>query len=118
MIAALALLLLAGEAAWIERDERYADAKACVAGLTALAQGAAGEGYDAVKGPYPIADGDVRIHTVKAEGNGHRIHEYRCLAERMSARSWHHSMEEAEDDLTIEAMARNAEWLKKGAPEQ
>ena len=47
MIAALALLLLAGEAAWIERDERYADAKACVAGLTALAQGAAGEGYDA-----------------------------------------------------------------------
>ena len=60
-----------------------------------------------------IAAGDVRIHTVEAVGTGHRIHEQRCLAEKLSGRSWTHSMQPDEEEFTVESVARSAPWLKK-----
>ena len=62
-----------------------------------------------------LVAGDVRIHFVRAEGAGHRIDEQRCLGERLSGRSWTHSMEPDEPEFTVESVARTAEWLKKGA---
>jgi hypothetical protein len=117
----LAVLLLASPAAAEEAKfepaaERFADAAACRSHLEGLV--AAAKGYDAVRGPYPIAEGDVRIHMVRAEGSGHRIWEHRCLAEKLSARSWHHGMEQPEEEFTVESAAKKAEWLKKDAPQQ
>ena len=121
MIVAFLLALAAAPvepAAFEPGIESFADAPACTAHLTKLAEEARQGGYDAVEGPYDIAAGDVRIHTVKAEGDGHRIHEYRCLDKAFSSRSWRHSMAAAEQPFTIESAARNAEWLKKDAPQQ
>src|SRR3546814_2554857 len=76
---------------------------------------ARGQDYVAVEGPYAIAEGDVRIHMVRAEGSGHRIREHRCLGAELGARDWPHGMGtgDAEEPFTIESVARKAEWLKR-----
>jgi hypothetical protein len=112
----LPLLLLA--AAWSETpfepaSRSFADAATCEAHLAALAGTARSGGFDAVQGPYEVAAGDIRIHTVRAEGSGHRIAEHRCLAAELSARSWTHVMAAAEPEWTVESAARSAPWLKK-----
>jgi hypothetical protein len=93
--------------------ESFADAAACTARLAGLARDAGTGSFDAVEGPYQVAPGDLRIHTVRAEGSGHRIAEHRCLAEKLSDRSWTHAMAEAQAEWTVESAARNAPWLKK-----
>jgi hypothetical protein len=119
----MSLLLLAGTAAAatetpFEAAQRgFADSAACKAFLASRAGEARGEGFDAVEGPYELAAGDIRIHTVRAEGRGHRIDEQRCLGPALSGRSWHHSLEgdegEQEAPFTVDAVARSAPWLKK-----
>jgi hypothetical protein len=106
----------AQEARFEPSAERFADAATCRARLEAVV--AAARGYEAVRGPYEIAPGDVRIHMVRAEGPGHRIWEHRCLGAALSARSWQHSIEQAEEPFTVDSAARKAEWLKKDGPEQ
>jgi hypothetical protein len=93
----------------------FADAAACKAQLAAEAARARSSANVAVEGPYEIAAGDVRTHVVLVAGSGHRITEHRCLAEKLSSRSWRHSMDgsEGEEPETIESMAAKAEWLKK-----
>jgi hypothetical protein len=93
----------------------FADASACKAHLTGSVSEARKAAHIAVEGPYEIAAGDVRAHVVLAAGSGHRITEHRCLAEKLSSRSWRHSMggPETEEPETIESMAAKAEWLKK-----
>ena len=112
------LLVAAREAPFEDSAERFADAAACKAHLAGLADAAQGQGYDAVEGPYEIAAGDTRVHMVRAEGAGHRIEEHRCQAEKLSARSWTHAIEAAEEPFTVESAARSAEWLKKGRAQQ
>ena len=113
------LLVAATEPARFEpQPERFADAGACKAHLEKLAKDARGQDYVAVQGPYAIGPGDVRIHMVRAEGKGHRITEHRCLDAALSARSWRHAMEEGDGAVTIESLARDAEWLKKSRPQQ
>ncbi|HYG48337.1 MAG TPA: hypothetical protein VD846_10410 [Allosphingosinicella sp.] len=117
------LLLLAaaaggldGETPFKASQRGFADAAACKAFLATRAGEARGEGFDAVEGPYELAAGDVRIHTVRAEGKGHRIDEQRCLGAALSGRSWRHSLEdekEEEEAFTAESAARSAPWLKK-----
>ena len=116
LLLALPLLLLTAAAEEVPFDpstETFADAAACRARLGALAAEARGGRFDAVEGPYEVTSGDTRIHTVRAEGSGHRIAEHRCLAEKLSNRSWTHQMEDAEPEWTVESAARNAPWLKK-----
>lgn len=107
----------ADEAPFDPAPERFADAEACVGHLRILAADAEGQGYEAVRGPYEIAAGDIRIHMVRAEGAGHRIWEHRCLGQALASRTWHHGMKGAEE-FTIDSVAREAEWLKQDAPEQ
>ena len=95
-------------------SERFADAASCRTHLVRLVGEARGAGFDAAEGPYDLAVGDVRSHTVRAEGHGHRIAEYRCAAAELSERSWSRSMSgEVEEEFTIESVARRAEWLKQ-----
>lgn len=100
--------------------ERFADAVACRVHLEELVGEARRQDYVAVEGPYAIAAGDVRIHMVRAEGNGHRIQEHRCLGAQLSVRDWRHGMgtADADEPFTIESVARKAEWLKKGSGEE
>lgn len=105
---------MAEEAPFKASAELFADAAACRSHLDALVLAA--RDYDAIRGPYVIGEGDIRIHMVRAEGSGHRIWEHRCLAEKLSERSWSHEMGPAEEEFTVESVARNAEWLKKGPP--
>ena len=108
-----------GETPFKPADRSFANAAACKAFLATRAGEARGQGYDAVEGPYEIAAGDVRIHTVRAEGRGHRIDEQRCLDAALSGRSWRHSLEgEGADEppFTVESVARSAAWLKKRQP--
>jgi len=86
--------------------ERFADAAGCRAHMAGVVSAARTSGFAAAEGPYQFEAGDVRAHTVRAEGSGHRIAEYRCLAERLAARSWVHAMEAAEEDFTVESAAR------------
>jgi hypothetical protein len=106
----------AAEAPFEPAVELFADAAACRLHLEGLV--AAAKDYDAVRGPYAISEGDIRIHMVRAEGSGHRIWEHRCLAEKLSARSWNHSMAPADEPFTLESAAARAEWLKKDGPKQ
>ena len=119
---AILLLLLAGaatadlETPFEAAQRSFADAAACKAFLATRAGEARGQGFDAVEGPYELAAGDVRIHTVRAEGLGHRIDEQRCLGAALSGRSWRHSLEDEEEAaFTAESAARSAPWLKKGS---
>jgi len=119
MSLAAALLLVAaaapesGETPFSPDPRVFADAAACKAHLARLAVEAQAGDFDAVEGPYDLAEGDVRIHTVHAEGRGHRIAEHRCLGAKLSTRSWRHAMEEEEPEFSVESVARSAEWLKK-----
>jgi hypothetical protein len=99
-------------------SEQFADASACKAHLQRAVSTAEKENYAAVRGPYEITEGDVRVHMVRAEGGGHRIWEHRCIGKDLSSRTWSHSMEAAEEAFTVESAARKAEWLKKDAPKQ
>jgi hypothetical protein len=123
MIPGLLLLMasaagaLDGETPFEESERRFADAAACKAFLATRAGEARREGFDAVEGPYELAAGDVRIHTVRAEGRGHRIDEQRCFGAALSGRNWRHSLEVEdgeEEAFTAESAARSAPWLKKG----
>ena len=120
LFVAAAPLAAAGEAPFVSSGETFADAGACKAHLGGLVADARAGRYAAVEGPYEIAAGDVRAHMVRAEESGHRITEHRCLAEKLSSRTWRHSMggDEAEEPETIETMAAKAEWLKKVAPKR
>lgn len=93
----------------------FADAAGCKAHLAGSVAEARKAAHIAVEGPYDIAVGDVRAHVVLAAGSGHRITEHRCLAEKLSSRTWRHSTDGSEGDEpdTIETMAAKAEWLKK-----
>ena len=108
----------AEEARFEASSDVFADAAACRVRLDAEVTKAKAARFDAVRGPYEIAEGDVRVHMVRAEGTGHRIWEHRCLGKDLSSRSWNHSMEAAEEAFTVESAARTAEWLKKDAPKQ
>ena len=123
MITGLLLLLasaaggLDGETPFEASKRSFADAAACKAFLATRAGEARGEGFDAVEGPYELAAGDVRIHTVRAEGRAHRIDEQRCFGAALSGRNWRHSLEDGEGEeeaFTAESAARSAPWLKKG----
>ena len=100
--------------------ESFAGADACRAHLAAFVAGARARGDAAAEGPYQVALSEVRAHAVVVSGSGHRITEHRCLAEKLSSRTWRHSMEnaEAEETETIDSMAAKAEWLKKAPGKQ
>ena len=118
--AASAPLFAAPEAPFEASSKIFATSEACRAHLIAFVAGARTRGDAAAEGPYQVAPGDVRGHAVVISGSGHRITEHRCLAEKLSSRTWRHSMEnaEAEEAETIDSMAAKAEWLKKPRPEQ
>jgi len=125
MILATILLLVAapgtagyGEVQFVASADVFADASACRVRLEAEAGKAQAQRYDAVRGPYEIAEGDLRVHMVRAEGSGHRIWEHRCLGKDLSSRTWNHSMEAADEEFTLESAAAKAEWLKKDASKQ
>ncbi len=108
----------ADEARFEASSDLFADAAACRIRLDAEVKKAQAARYDAVRGPYEIAEGDVRVHMVRAEGTGHRIWEHRCLDKALSSRTWRHSMEAEEEAFTVESAVQTAEWLKKPVPEQ
>ena len=118
LLAAL-ILAAADEAPFEPSADSFADAAACKARLVRMVTDERLRPHIAVEGPYDIVPGDVRAHWVDVSGSGHRITEHRCLAEKLSARTWRHSISgsEAEQPETIESMAAKAEWLKK-APAQ
>ena len=91
---------------------RFPDAAACRVEIVRLLAAARAAGSDAAEGPYELESGDVRGHSVRAEGGGHRIAEHRCLDERLGSRSWAHSMGAPEQEFTIESVARSAPWLQ------
>lgn len=94
--------------------ERFADAAGCRDHLGRLVATARRDGADAAEGPYDFEGGEIRAHTVRAEGSGHRIAEYRCAAGRLASRTWTRSMEPPEEEFTVESVARRAPWLKQG----
>lgn len=116
---ALPLLLASAPAAADEEakfessPQVFADAASCRGHLERTVAAARPADYAAIRGPYSIADGDIRVHMVKAEGTGHRIWEHRCLDKALSSRTWAHSMEAEEEAFTVESAARTAEWLTK-----
>lgn len=91
---------------------RFDDAAACRAHLARFVEEARRAGFAAAEGPYDVAPGDVRAHTVRPEGAGHRISEYRCEQERLGTRSWTRSLAADEEEFTVESVARRAPWLK------
>ena len=117
---ALPLLVAASAAAaeppeFENAAERFDHAGACHAYLQHIVADARGADFDAAEGPYAIAVSDVRAHTVRAEGLGHRISEYRCADAALSSRSWVQRMDRrAEGAFSIESLAR-AEWLEQGS---
>ena len=114
---ALPLLAVATAAAADPPDfessaERFVDAAGCLGFLRHVVDDARGGDFDAAEGPYEIGPSDVRVHTVRAEGLGHRINEYRCLGSELSARSWVERMDtRADGAFSIDSLAR-AEWLE------
>ena len=52
---------------------------------------------------------DVQLEQLQAAGCG------KVFAEKLSGRSWSHSMAAEEPEFTVESVARSAPWLKKGA---
>jgi hypothetical protein len=118
------LLLLAGATAGIGETpfepgaDSFRTAAECKARLAAIADEARRGAFDAIEGPYDVASGDVRVHIVAAEGKGHRIAEHRCLAEKLSSRSWAHRMEEDLPEFSVDSVARSSAWLKQGAAQK
>ena len=117
---ALPLVALAGAALADPPDfppaaEHFSDAGACRGHLQQIVDAARGESFDAVEGPYALADADVRAHTVRADGFGHRIDEYRCAGPDFSARSWLERIDRSADGAySIESLA-GAQWLEQGS---
>jgi|GEM_PF-2153313 len=100
---------------------RFDDAAGCRAHLARLVEEARASGADAAEGPYDFAYGDVRAHTVRASGAGHVIAEYRCTGADLAARIWTRSMAgaaQAEEEFTVESVARRAPWLKPAGRKQ
>ena len=115
LLLACAPALASDEVPFEPSQERFADAAACKAKLGSFVAEARAGPHVAAEGPYEIAPGDVRVHSVLVSGSGHRITEHRCLGPQLSSRTWRHSMDgsEAEEPETIDSMAAKAEWLKK-----
>ena len=102
------LLLLAAaaeETPFTPSTESFADAAACKARLAVLVAQARSGSFDAAEGPYEVAAGDTRIHTVRGEGNGHRIAEHRCLAEKYAIH--YHLVPATERKLKLQTYADN-----------
>ena len=120
LFAASAPLLASPEVPFEPSQSSFAGPEACRAHLVAFVADARIRGEAAAEGPYQVAPGDVRAHAVIISGSGHRITEHRCLAEKLSSRTWRHSMEDAEAEQaeTIDSMAAKAEWLKKPRSKQ
>ena len=119
MIAFLLLIAAAPEPPdFTPAADRFEDAGACRAHLGALVRAARGGGFDAAEGPYEVVPGDTRAHTVRAEGAGHRIAEYRCLEAQLGERSWSRSMATTEEEFTVESVARRGGWLKQVGRQQ
>jgi len=117
LLAAAATAAADGETPFEPSARSFADSAACKAFLATHVREARDKGFDAVEGPYQLAAGDVRIHTVRAEGRGHRIEEQRCLGAALWGGSGRHSLgdeESEEPPFTAESAARSAPWLKKG----
>jgi hypothetical protein len=107
MIAALALLAAAQPAAFD-----------CRAELEHAAEELRGQSYEAVEGPYEVSAGDLRIHAVAMEGNGHRIVEYHCEDGHLVSRSWIETMVDAQDESwNRDSLERIAGELYKRQPE-
>ncbi len=104
-----------GEAPFVPSGQAFASAAACRAQLVELVADARRGDHAAIEGPYEVAAGDVRAHLVRISGSGHRITEHRCAGEKLSTRTWRHSIDGAEEEAaeTIDSMAAKAEWLKK-----
>ena len=126
-LGAIPALLLAAAAATAAEEvpfhasvDTFRDAAACGARLKQMTGEARLGQHSAVEGPYAVAPGDLRTHWIDVAGSGHRITEHRCLAEKLSSRSWRHSVvgDDGEEAETIEQMAAQAEWLKKGSTQQ
>ncbi len=121
LILPLSLLIAApalaapGEAPFAASNQSFAIAAACRTRLMEIVAEARQANHVAIEGPYEVAAGDVRAHLVRISGSGHRITEHRCAGEKLSTRTWRHSMDGAEDEApeTIDSMAAKAEWLKK-----
>jgi hypothetical protein len=115
LLIATPALAAPGEAPFVPSGQVFASAAACRAELVELVAEARRGDHAAVEGPYEVATGDVRAHLVRISGSGHRITEHRCAGEKLSTRTWRHSMDGAEEETaqTIDSMAAKAEWLKK-----
>ena len=117
---ALPLLAVASAAAAEPPDfqnapEHFADASGCRSHLQQLVDVARRADFDAVEGPYALTGTDLRAHTVRAEGLGHRISEYRCEGARLSARTWLERLDHRADGAySIESLA-GAHWLDQGS---
>ena len=122
IVLALPLLVLAAAAAvaaeppeFEDPTERFADADTCLGHLRHIVAEAHAGDFDAAEGPYEVAPADVRAHTVRAEGLGHRISEHRCADAALSSRSWVERMDDRADGaFSIESLA-HAEWLEQGS---
>jgi hypothetical protein len=116
---ALPLLALASAAAadppeFEYAPDRFGDASACLGHLRQIVDTARGADFDAVEGPYGLSASDVRAHTIRGEGLGHRVSEYRCEGAQLSARSWVERMDHRADGaFSIESLA-GAQWLEQG----
>jgi hypothetical protein len=117
---ALPLLVAASAAAaeppeFENAAERFVHAGACLVHLRHIVADAQGGDFDAAEGPYSIGPLDVRAHTVRSEGLGHRISEYRCADALLSSRSWVERIDHRADGaFSIESLA-GAEWLEQGS---
>ena len=109
MIPALLLATLAAPAADFD----------CHSELQRVAAEMRGQGYEAVEGPYAVSPGDLRVHGVFAEGDGHRIVEHRCARGRVVSRSWSESQAGSrEEELTMDSLERIARRLYQRRGEQ
>ena len=117
---ALPLIALASAAAadlppFANAAETYRDAAACRNHLEQVVDEARSGDFDAVEGPYALTAGDVRAHTVRSDGLGHRVSEYRCEGAQLSTRSWVERLDRrAEGPYSIESLA-GAHWLEQSS---
>lgn len=77
------------EAVFAPAGDRFSSAANCSVYLSRLvAQLSTDSAYEAARGPYPVAEGDVRAHAIRAVDGGHQVLEYRCIGPVIEARSW------------------------------
>ena len=121
-LCALPLLVVATAAAvaseppeFENSSEPFGDAVACSGHLAEIVALARGGDFDGAEGPYEIGPDDMRAHTIRAEGLGHRISEYRCAGAQLSSRTWVERMDRrTEGAYSIESLA-SAQWLEQGS---